>query len=384
MKKCIRCGEVKPFEDYFKCSRIKDGYMGYCRVCHNKNNKGVKQVLYSEVVAGNTYKNTLGEEFTVASISGKTAYIYFNELLHGSISIDKVRVGKVFANSNTGNIRNKVSKGQVIGNLTILEDMQGRNSKVKISCKCGNISSVRIGYLISGGNSCGCILKEDSLTVSNFKESMSKWNPTTHRTDVKKLPIFKLNPEGEGCHIDGWTYVDEFIYNRLSKCMVIRSGYVLLGLNKLNSDALGIKYNYDNKDIPLHSWVKAMPTGVKDLVTDHKNGCKLDNRMCNLRIANYKENAGNSKSKGKSGYRGVKYLDDKPRNKPWYARQGEFIDGRQVDYSLGYFANKDDAAKAVDIFNIERYGEFVRLNLKRSIYEDMGLLPKTEKRYKLP
>jgi hypothetical protein len=253
MKKCIRCGETKPFEDYFKCSRIKDGYMGYCRVCHNKNNKGVKQVLYSEVVAGNTYKNTLGEEFTVASISGKTAYIYFNELLHGSISIDKVKIGKVFTNSRTGDIRNKVSKGQVIGNLTILEGMQGKNSKVNTLCKCGNQSLVRMDYLISGGISCGCILKEDSLTVSNFKESMSKWNPTTHRIDVKKLPIFKLNPEGEGCHVDGWTYVDDYIYEDLSKCMLTRSSYVLLGFSKINSKALGIKYNYNNKAIPLHS-----------------------------------------------------------------------------------------------------------------------------------
>jgi hypothetical protein len=226
--------------------------------------------------------------------------------------------------------------------------------------------------------------KISKLNKSNsFDKFMESWDKTTHRKDVFKLPYFSY------CKVNGWvykgfTYVDKYTYEFASKLKCIKNSYIQFTLSKDNCRRLGIIKPSKKTTLPLHSWVKAMPTGVKDLVTDHKNGCKLDNRMHNLRVANCKENAGNSKSNAKSGYKGVKFKADKPRTKPWYAGQCEFIEGEQVEYSLGYFANKEDAAKAVDIFNIERYGEFVRLNLKRSIYEDMGLLPKTEKKYKLP
>lgn len=384
MKTCNRCGQTKPLDMYFKCSRIKDGYMGYCKMCHNKNIKESSKILYEDVIVGNTYKNTLGEEFKVASIDGKSAYIYFDELLHGNITVQKIKQGKVYKNARTGNIRNRVHEGQKYGSLTILESAEGAHSKVKALCDCGVESVLRMDYLTKGGRSCGCLLTDESMTLQNFRDSMSKWNPVTHRTDCKKLPIFSLNPNEEGCRISSWTYVDNYTYSKLKGCMIIKSNYVLIRMSKLNSEALDVKYNSSNKSIPLHCWVKAMPTGVDNLVTDHKSGCKLDNRPENLRIATYKENAGNSKATAKSGYRGVKIRLDKPRTKPWYASQGEIINGKQIEYGLGYYTNKEDAAKAVDIFNIERYGEFARLNLKRSIYEEMGLLPKTEKKYKLP
>lgn len=384
MKTCNRCGQNKPLDMYYKCSRIKDGYIGYCKMCHNKNIKESNKTLYEEVIVGNTYQNTLGEEFKVTDLDGKVAYIYFDELLHGTTTIKKIKQGKVYRNSRTGDIRNKVYEGQRCGNLTILEHAEGRHAKVKTLCDCGTESILRMDYLITGGKSCGCLLRDDSLTLQNFRDSMSKWNPVTHRTDMKRLPIFNLNFDGRGCCITGWTYVDDYTYSKLHKCMLVKSAYVLIYMGKLNSEALGIKYNPTNKTIPLHCWVKAMPTGVHNLVTDHKNGCKLDNRPENLRIATYKENAGNSKSNAVSGYKGVKFKTDKPRSKPWYASQSEIINGKQYEYGLGYYTNKEDAAKAVDVFNIERYGEFARLNLKRSIYEDMGLLPKTQKKYKLP
>lgn len=385
MKTCNRCGQTKPLDMYFKCSRIKDGYMGYCKMCHNKNIKESSKILYEEVLVGNIYKNTLGEEFKVTSVDGKNAYIYFNELLHGSTTVQKIKQGKVYKNARDGNICTRVSKGQKIGKLTIIEAVSGITSRVKTLCDCGKESVISIGYIVNGGRSCGCLLNERGITISNFRDSMSKWNPITHRTDCKKLPVFSLNPDDEGCHISSWTYVDNYTYNKLKGCMITKSTYVLIGMSKLNSEALGVKYSYDNNAILLHCWVKAMPTGIKDLMTDHKNGCKLDNRPENLRIAGCSQNSANSRSVSKVGYKGVYVLKGSTRGKSIKNVKAQgWIPNTSKYKFLGKYHTVEEAAKAVDIWNIQNYGEFARLNLKRSIYEDIGLLPKTQKKYKLP
>lgn len=36
MKKCIKCKKTKPFSEFNKNKRIKDGYHYYCRLCKNK------------------------------------------------------------------------------------------------------------------------------------------------------------------------------------------------------------------------------------------------------------------------------------------------------------------------------------------------------------
>lgn len=224
---------------------------------------------------------------------------------------------------------------------------------------------------------------KDAVKKDSFDVFMRDWNPTTHRKDIFKLPYFSYCKDF-GWRCKGFTYVDEYTYSFASNSKWIKSVYIQVNLSEDNCKRLGIVKPRNKAYIPLHCWVKAMPTGFDNLVTDHKNGCKLDNRPENLRIATYKENAGNSKSNAVSGYKGVKFKTDKPRTKPWYACQCEIVDGKQIEYSLGYYTYKECAARAVDIFNINRYGEFARLNLKRTIYEDMGLLPKTEKKYKLP
>lgn len=385
MKKCSRCGEVKDLISYYKCCKNLDGLMGYCKVCHNKNIKGSNKVLYVDIKVGDTYKNTLGEDFTVTAITGDTAYIHFNELIHGSISLKLISKGKVYRNARSGDIRVKLSSGQRVGNLTILDGGLKRNAKMSAKCDCGNEIKVNASSLLRGVKSCGCMISSSSMTKVNFNKAMETWNPATHRSDVKKLPIFSLNPNGEGCNVSSWTYVDNYTYNYLSKCMITKSGYVLISLSKLNCEALGVKYDYSYKSIPLHCWVKAMPSGIRHIVTDHANGNKLDNRLSNLRIATHYQNTANRKSSAVSGYRGVKFKTDKFRNFPWVASQSKILTcGKQEDYSLGYYATAEEAAYQVDLFNIKRYGEFTRLNLKRKIYEDLGILPVTPKKYKLP
>jgi hypothetical protein len=34
-KKCTKCGEVKPLDDYYKDRRSKDGRYSKCKICHN-------------------------------------------------------------------------------------------------------------------------------------------------------------------------------------------------------------------------------------------------------------------------------------------------------------------------------------------------------------
>lgn len=35
-KKCSRCGETKPLDDFYHHSRSKDGHFSWCKECHNK------------------------------------------------------------------------------------------------------------------------------------------------------------------------------------------------------------------------------------------------------------------------------------------------------------------------------------------------------------
>ncbi len=224
----------------------------------------------------------------------------------------------------------------------------------------------------------------EAVKKDSFDVFMSDWNPTTHRKDIFKLPYFYYCRDF-GWRYKGFTYVDEYTYSFASKIKWIKSAYIQVNLSEDNCKRLGIVKPRNKAYIPLHCWVKAMPTGIKDLMTDHKNGRKLDNRPENLRIANYSENSANSKAASKVGFKGVKILKGSTKGKVIknVLAQG-WIPNRGKHKFLGKYYTVEEAAKAVDIWNIQVYGEFARLNLKRSIYEDMGLLPKKEKKYKLP
>lgn len=223
-------------------------------------------------------------------------------------------------------------------------------------------------------------VKRDSFDVF-----MSSWNPVTHSKNVFKLPYF-FYCKDKGWVYKGFTYVDEYTYEFASKIKWDKSVYVRAILSTINCKRLGIqKPKEKRKKLILHSWVKAMPTGIKDLMTDHKNGLKLDNRLCNLRIADNSQNSANSKPASVTGYKGVKIMKGSTKGKVIknVVAQG-WIPNTNKHKFLGKFYTIEDAAKAVDIWNIQNYGEFARLNLKRSIYEEMGLLEPKPKKYKLP
>lgn len=107
--------------------------------------------------------------------------------------------------------------------------------------------------------------------------------------------------------------------------------------------------------ILMHRLINKTPEGLD---TDHINGNRLDNRRSNLRSAHRWQNAVNRprQSNNTSGFKGVSLHK---RNGKWQA----WVIQNKIQYHLGYFQTKYDAAAAVDREALKRTGEFARLNL---------------------
>lgn len=90
---------------------------------------------------------------------------------------------------------------------------------------------------------------------------------------------------------------------------------------------------------------------------DHINGDRLDNRLCNLRIVTHSQNQRNKKkrSDNKSGFIGVSW---DAREKKWRAQA--MREGKQIH--LGLFNTPSEAARCRDLFVLEHYGGYARLN----------------------
>lgn len=122
----------------------------------------------------------------------------------------------------------------------------------------------------------------------------------------------------------------------------------------------GYAYRSERKNgktvsVLMHRVVAGTPD---DLITDHINGDKLDNRRANLRACTYTQNLGNAslRSNNTTGYKGVTW--DKSRGR-WRARVN--VDGRE--YHLGRFETRDEAVRAYDARARELFGEYAKTNL---------------------
>lgn len=92
-------------------------------------------------------------------------------------------------------------------------------------------------------------------------------------------------------------------------------------------------------------------------LVDHINGNGLDDQKHNLRITSTQKNAFNQKirSNNTSGYKGVS----------WYRRLNKWVARINIDYkgfTLGYFSDPVEAARAYNKKAVELFGEFARLN----------------------
>lgn len=102
----------------------------------------------------------------------------------------------------------------------------------------------------------------------------------------------------------------------------------------------------DNKG-RLHRYIMNCPD---DMVVDHINGNKLDNRKCNLRICTVQQNNMNKKSKNKNNLpRGVE--KDKNRYKAYITYNHKRI-------YLGSYKTIEEASEAYNNKAYELYGEY--------------------------
>jgi AP2 domain len=114
--------------------------------------------------------------------------------------------------------------------------------------------------------------------------------------------------------------------------------------------------------ILMHRFIMDAPKGV---LIDHViHSETLNNQRSNLRVATRAQNACNSRlrSDNSSGFKGVSW--HKAANK-WISQIS--IGGRFV--LIGFFDNKEEAARAYDRSAIENFGEFAVLNFQiESLY----------------
>ncbi len=108
--------------------------------------------------------------------------------------------------------------------------------------------------------------------------------------------------------------------------------------------------------ILMHRQLIDVPDGY---VIDHINGCGLDNRRANLRLATVAQNAWNTKKRNpRSGYKGVCFASDKGR---WRAS----IVCNKKRIHLGYFRDKRQAARAYDKAAGKYHGRFAKTNFPK-------------------
>jgi hypothetical protein len=106
-------------------------------------------------------------------------------------------------------------------------------------------------------------------------------------------------------------------------------------------------------------YMHRLVAGATDPKTDvdHKNSDGLCNLRSNLRIITHQQNTFNKRlsKSNTSGFKGVCF--DKEKGK-WKSK----IKLNGVDIHIGYFKDKEDAAKAYDLKAKELFGEFARTN----------------------
>lgn len=107
----------------------------------------------------------------------------------------------------------------------------------------------------------------------------------------------------------------------------------------------------------MHRLIFPPPPGM---LIDHRNQNGLDNTRENLRHGTNSQNQANSRlaKNNTSGYRGVSRRDRRYKSRPWRV----FICHNGHRMTVGFYAMKEDAARAYNAKAKELFGEFARLN----------------------
>jgi hypothetical protein len=245
--------------------------------------------------------------------------------------------------------------GQRFGRLTVIATYShpykdSFDTLCDCVCDCGKSLTVRRKSLRSGTTaSCGCLRSATSRVL--------EWERLSNEEQVTRLRLalpdamqpligaggVKFVPLTQG----QFTSVDEADYDavRLLRWHAARHKKIFYA-SRSAPNSRGVRQG-------LHSLL--MNPG-KGMMVDHKNGCGLDNRRSNLRIADWFGNSRNRAPFGKaSKFKGVSF--DKIRRK-WLAR----ICANGTRTILGFFAVEEDAAAAYEKAEKQLFGEFATSN----------------------
>jgi len=110
----------------------------------------------------------------------------------------------------------------------------------------------------------------------------------------------------------------------------------------------------NNTTVSMHRMILDPP---ENLLVDHINRDKLDNRRSNLRTCTPLENTRNRMRRSKLGYKGV---SGGGKHNPRKYRASIRVNRKQIH--LGYFDTTLEAAKAYDLVALREHGEFACIN----------------------
>ena len=208
---------------------------------------------------------------------------------------------------------------QVFGRLSVLNEIaplvtkRGKEKMFLCKCDCGNLLEVRLRCLTSGQTqSCGCLCREIS-SIRNKKYNI-------YETDGEVTKVF--DDKGNFTLIDTED-LDKVEHNYYS---LHTKGYFVDNYN-------GVK---------LHHLITNCPD---NMVVDHINHDKTDNRKCNLRVCTVQQNNMNNLCKGYSFHNTI-------------GKWASYINFNGERKHLGYFETEKEAKNARELGELKYFGDF--------------------------
>ena len=215
--------------------------------------------------------------------------------------------------------------------LTVKKKIDGIGKKYLCHCKCGKNVIVKACYLKSGETkSCGCYSR-DRISKTMIDIHSKKYNNYELHDDYAVIKTSQNNS----------VLID---LDDVEKCKKIRWQ---VDISTMYVRGWDYSVSPPRKDF-LHRFL--LNVKDHDVVVDHINGNRLDNRKSNLRTCTQAENTrnvGKKKCNGKSSYPGVTYYG-------WKAQIT--LDGKTIN--LGYFNTEKEAIQARITAEEKYHGEF--------------------------